>query len=198
MMRLRRGHSSLTQPVILALAVSALLMGCGPAPMPIKEEQVMLNRLLPVPGAEWEFQGTVSDLPAPGARDWKLVTQGRLQEKHGTVFTQFSQVQSYSGGSPLMEECPILTSSAPLTADTAAEAALQIAKHLWPRQADTPQPEVADVRKGVSNIRDPESPKYIIFNLNFPDAPRRTPKSASIDFLADTGVCYRIYAQFHK
>ena len=95
-MRLRRGHSSLTQPVILALAVSALLTGCGPAPMPVEEEQEMLNQLLPVPGAEWEFQGTVSDLPAPGAHAWKLVTQGRLKEKHGTLFTQFSQVQSYT------------------------------------------------------------------------------------------------------
>ncbi len=186
--------------VCTALVVSGLLPGCRPPEKPIEQEQLLLSQLLRLPPDQLHFAGTAADEPAPRARMWVLGDSERRDERLGSVFTQFSQILTYTANldGELGQERPFYMPPAPLTRETVPEAALQVSQRLWPRGADAPPPEIVDVSERRADPRDADSALIFTVKLLFPEAPRYSPRAAAVQFDAASGVCCTATAEFGK
>lgn len=200
MVGLKREQWCVVGSICTALVVSGLLPGCRPPEKPIEQEQLLLSQLLRLHPDQLHFAGTLTDEPAPRARMWILGDSERREERLGQVYTQFSQILTYTANldGKLGQESPFYMPPAPLTRENVPEAALQVSQRLWPRDADAPPPETVDVSERRADPRDADSALIFTVKLLFPEAPRYSPRAADVQFDAASGVCSKATAEFGK
>jgi len=191
-----------------AIAVTVCLCAIGFAiiiawytsrPMPVEDEQLIISRALNLPPERLRYKSTSSDEPAPGARYWLILPSEGDGRAVAYVWTIASRVKSYtaalSGGPE--DECPFCKYSGPLTEETAISAAKQIALRLW--DLESADVQVQQVSTHPIQLARADEPRYgISVELTFRGRSRSSPRSASFDFVQDSGVCYRVNAQFER
>jgi hypothetical protein len=168
-------------------------------PMPVEDEQMILSRALNLPPERLSYHGVAGDEPVPGARSWMILPLGGDGKAVGHIWTIRSKVQNYTPylSGDLVDECPFCTNAGPLTEEEAISEAKQIALRLWDLElADV---EVRNVSTRPVQLARADEPRYRIrVELTFRGRGRNSPRSASFSFVQDSGVCYRVNAQFER